>query len=155
MAQGVLTAQDSLPSGAVHVRPSLGVLLAWIQAPYYFLTGVWPFISIRSFQYVTGQKYDHLPNGGESDHWLVLAVGALITAVAVTLFVAAWRRNVQLEIAVLAIGAAVGLTAIDIVYVARQVISPIYLLDAVIEVPLIVGWLTVLARQVRSGDSHR
>jgi hypothetical protein len=47
---------------------------------------------------VTGPKTDHLVTGRESDHWLVMTVGVLITAVAVTLLVAAWRRHVPLEV---------------------------------------------------------
>ena len=34
-----------------------------------------------------------------------------------------------------------GLTAIDIVYVARRRIAPVYLLDAVAELAIIGGWL--------------
>jgi hypothetical protein len=127
----------------------------WIQGPYYLLTGVWPLVHIRSFQYVTGQKYDNLPNGGESDHWLVLTVGLLVTSVALALLTAAWRRSVQPEIAVVAIGSAAGLTAIDVIYVARQVINPIYLVDAAIEVPLIAAWIIALFQQFRSRKLDR
>jgi hypothetical protein len=35
----------------------------------------------------------------------------------------------------------VGLTAIDIFYVARRRIAPVYLLDAVAELAIIGGWL--------------
>src|SRR4051794_38650562 len=111
-------------------------MLLWLQGPYYLLTGVWPLVSIRTFQMVTGPKTDHLPTGREADHWLVMCVGLLVTAIAVTLLTAACRRHVASEIAVLAIGSAMGLTAIDIIYVARQVIAPIYLVDAAVEVPL-------------------
>ena len=38
----------------------------------------------------------------------------------------------------------VALTAIDSVYVARRVISPIYLLDAVVEIGLLVAWAMFL-----------
>jgi hypothetical protein len=122
-------------------RISLAVVLLWLQGPYYLLTGIWPLVSIRTFQLVTGPKTDHLPTGREADHWLVVTVGLLVTAIAVTLLMAAWRRAASLEIAVLAIGSAMGLTAIDVIYVTRHVIDPIYLVDAAIEVPLIIGWL--------------
>jgi hypothetical protein len=52
-----------------------------------------------------------------------------------------------MEIAVLAILAGSGLTAIDIIYTARQVILPVYLLNAAVEVPLIAAWCWVLVRQ--------
>jgi hypothetical protein len=154
MSIGALKTGYAIPARVAN-RPSLAIVLLWIQAPYYLLTGVWPFVSIRSFQYVTGQKYDHLPNGGESDHWLVLAVGALVTAIGLTLLVAAWRRRISLEIAVLAICSSLGLTLIDVIYVLRRVIAPIYLLDAAIEIPLIATWLIVLVQQLQMEGTAR
>jgi hypothetical protein len=41
-------------------------------------------------------------------------------------------------------GAALALTSIDVIYVSRGVIAPIYLVDAAIEVVLILGWIVVL-----------
>jgi hypothetical protein len=49
-------------------------------------------------------------------------------------------------VVLLAVGSALGLTAIDVVYVARDVIPPIYLADAAVEVVLVAGWGWVLAR---------
>jgi hypothetical protein len=138
-------ARGSLATSTADSR-SLGTLLLWVQGPYYLLTGVWPLISIRTFQLVTGPKTDHLPTGREADHWLVMTVGLLVTAIAAALLTAGWRRRASPEIAVLALGSALGLTLIDVIYVARQVIDPIYLIDAVVEVPLIVGWAAALVR---------
>jgi hypothetical protein len=149
MAQGVFTAWE--PAAAkVGERGSLATVLLWVQGPYYLLTGVWPLVSIRTFQLVTGPKTDHQPTGLEADHWLVMTVGVLVTAIAVALLTAAWRRSTQLEIAVLAIGSALGLTAIDVIYVARQVIAPIYLVDAAVEIMLIAGWTVDLWQRTRS-----
>ena len=67
-----------------------------------------------------------------------------------TLLVAAWRRQVTPEILVLAVCCAAGLTAIDVIYVARGVIAPIYLADAAAEGVLIVAWAFVLLRGARS-----
>jgi hypothetical protein len=78
-----------------------------------------------------------------------MTVGLRVTAIAATLLTAAWRRTFSPEIAILAIGSAIGLTAIDIIYVARQVIEPIYLVDAGIQVPLIVAWLCAVAMKGR------
>jgi hypothetical protein len=41
---------------------------------------------------------------------------------------------------VLAIASSVGLTSIDVIYTARGVILPVYLLDAAVEIPLILAW---------------
>jgi hypothetical protein len=121
--------------------------LLWVQGLYYLMTGVWPLVSIDTFQMVTGPKTDHLPTGRESDHWLVMTVGVLITAIGIALVVAAWRRRHPPETAVLAITSALGLIAIDVIYVARHVIAPIYLVDAVAEMLLIAVWTLALGRQ--------
>jgi hypothetical protein len=128
--------------------------LLWLQGLYYFVTGVWPLVSIRTFLLVTGEKGkgDHLVTGLDIDHWLVMTAGVLITSIGLTLLVAAWRRTLVIELAVLAIGGAVGLTAIDVIYTSRGVIPPIYLLDAAVEVPLIVAWCVALA--MRRKQSH-
>lgn len=114
--------------------------LAWVQGGYFLVTGLWPLLSIETFQLVTGRKTDHLVTGREGDHWLVMTVGVLVTAVALPVIVAASRRHISTEIVVLAIASAVGLAAIDVIYVARRAIAPIYLADAAIEVALICGW---------------
>jgi hypothetical protein len=115
--------------------------LLWLQGAYYLVTGLWPLISIETFQMVTGPKTDHLVTGRESDHWLVMTVGVLVTAVAATLLVAAWRGHKPLEVVVLAVGSSLALAAIDFIYVGRQVIDPIYLVDAVAELVLISLWV--------------
>jgi hypothetical protein len=134
---------------------SLRTGLLTVHGLYYLLTGVWPLVSIRTFQAVTGPKTDHWPTGLEADHWLVMTVGVLVTAAALALLTAAWRKSRAPEIAVLAIGSAVGLTAIDLIYVARRVIEPIYLLDAAIEVALIAVWAVVLLTDSRRRNGLR
>jgi DNA-binding CsgD family transcriptional regulator len=47
------------------------------------------------------------------------------------------------EIIVIAIGSALALIGIDVVFVSRGIISPIYLVDAAIESVFVVGWITV------------
>ncbi len=105
------------------------------QGIFYLITGIWPLVSIRSFQAVTGPKVDL---------WLVKTLGVLITTVGAVLTIAGIRRNVSPEIKALAIGSAGGFTAIDTVYVARGRISPIYLVDAAAEACLILLWLFVI-----------
>jgi len=103
---------------------------------------------------ITGPKTDHFPSGREADHWLVMTVGVLIIACALTLLVAAWRRHHPPEVAVLAVSSAVGLTGIDVIYVARQVISPVYLLDAAAEILLIAAWAFILLKASRARRSE-
>jgi CHASE2 domain-containing sensor protein len=128
--------------------------LLWVQGAYYLVTGVWPLVSIETFQMVTGPKTDHLVTGREADHWLVMTVGVLVTAIGFTLLVAAWRRRCPVEVALLAVASAAGLTGIDVLYVARQVIPPVYLVDAAAEVVLIVAWVLLLIRQLQAGRAE-
>lgn len=110
------------------------------QAGYYLITAVWPLVSVRTFQLVTGRKTDNW-TGSESDHWLLNTVCALILAVGVTLLVSAIRGIPRLETMVLAIASIFALSTIDFVYVSRRVIRPIYLLDALAEGVLLLGWI--------------
>jgi hypothetical protein len=82
-----------------------------------------------------------------------MTVSLLITAISHSILTAAYRQTQSIEIALLAVAAAVGLTAVDVIYVTRRVILPVYLLDAVIEVPLIVAWCVVLFLRGRAPNN--
>jgi hypothetical protein len=115
------------------------MLHSWLialQGGYYVLTGVWPLVHMSSFVQVTGPK---------QDYWLVRMVGALAVAIGLALL-AALRSPFQASTAVLAIGSALAFLAIDVVYVKKKVIGPIYLGDAAAELLLIVGWVLALLR---------
>jgi hypothetical protein len=130
---------------------SLHTWLCWIQGIYFALTGLWPLFSIETFQMVTGRKTDHLVTGDEADHWLVNTVGVLVTANAVVFIAAAWNRRTTIDVTILGISTAMALTGIDVAYVLRGTISPVYLVDAAAEVVLIGLWVTMLwkAKYVR------
>jgi hypothetical protein len=106
--------------------------VAVTQGVFYVATGVWPLIHIDSFQAVTGPKVDL---------WLVRTVGVLVGVIGLVLITAARRRRIGPEIALLAIGSALGLAAIDTVYALSGVISPVYLADAVVELALVATWM--------------
>ena len=122
--------------------------ICWIQGFYFLLTGVWPLLSIETFQLVTGRKTDHLVTGREADHWLVNTVAVLVIAIGITLLFSAWRGRFSAEAAILGVAAAIGLITIDVVYAARGTISAVYLLDAVLEVAIVIAWL-VCVWQIR------
>jgi hypothetical protein len=107
-------------------------IIALVQAIYFGVTGIWPIVHMRSFMAITGPK---------SDIWLVKTVAVLIIAISIPLGASALHRNVTIDLLLLAIGSSLGLTAIDVIYVARKTIAKIYLLDALAEVILIVAWL--------------
>lgn len=108
--------------------------LAMAQATYFVATGVWPLIDLRSFEWVSGPKVDD---------WLVKTVGIEVAVVGAVLAFATRSKRITPEIELLAVGNALGLTAIDLIYVSRRVIRPIYLLDAAIEVGFAAGWLAL------------
>jgi len=103
-----------------------------LQGLYYLTTGIWPILDISSFQAVTGPKYET---------WLVQTVGVMIAVVGLTLLIAARKLRAGASTAVLAIGSAVVLAVVDITFVARRDISPIYLLDALAELGLVAWWI--------------
>ena len=130
-----VTDQPEAPSS--RRRPALGDWLALGQGLFYVLTGVWPLVSLDTFMRVTGPK---------TDGWLVKTVGVLVTAIGGALVLAGRRRHSPPEIPLLAVGSALGLAAIDVVYVWRGRIARVYLADAVGELALVLGWLVAWRR---------
>jgi hypothetical protein len=65
----------------------------------------------------------------------------LVAVIGAVLVTAARRQRLSAEIMLLAVGSALGLAAIDIIYVLSGTISPIYLADAVAEIGLVAGWI--------------
>ena len=104
------------------------VLLA--QGGYYLVTGVVPFVSRRLFERVTGPK---------REWWLVQTVGVLVTPVGAGLLSATLRGRETPEVVGIAAGCAAGLAAVDVVYVAKRRISPVYLLDAAAQLAFVAG----------------
>lgn len=121
-----------IPTPRVKGLNSRGV--AALQAGYYIGTGLWPVAHRRSFEQLTGPK---------ADFWLAQTVGATVTAIGVGLAHAATRRRpVAQELRTVAIGSAVGLALVDLVFVARRRIAPVYLADAAAETALLFAWGT-------------
>ena len=73
-------------------------------------------------------------------------VGVLVTVIGAVLLLAGRRRRVTDEIVLLAVGSALGLAAIDVIYAVSGRISAIYLADAVVEVGLALLWLVAWRR---------
>ena len=100
------------------------------EGAYYLATGVAPFVSRRLFEAVTGPK---------REWWLVQTAGVLVTAAGAGMVSAGVRRRDAPEVVGIAAGCAAGLAAIDVVYVARGRISPVYLVDAALQVAALAG----------------
>ena len=107
-----------------------------MQGSYFLATGVWPLVSRRSFERVTGPKVDF---------WLARTVGVLVGSIGAVLLVGARRRRVDVELELLGATSAAGLAGIDAIFSARGTISKIYLLDAAIEGALVVAWIRLRA----------
>jgi CHASE2 domain-containing sensor protein len=109
---------------------------AHAQGIYYLITGLWPLVSIGTFQRVTSPK---------TDLWLVNTVGVLIAVIGAALLLAGMRGDVTPSVIFLAVASAAGLAGVDVIYVSKQVIARIYLLDALVELALLVWWLIDVA----------
>jgi hypothetical protein len=105
---------------------------------YYLTTGLAPFVSREGFEAVTGRK---------REWWLVQTVGALVAVFGAGVTTVAARRRVTPEIVAMAAVSAASLAAIDVTYVARRRIAPSYLLDAGVQVGLVL-WLRISLRGV-------
>ena len=110
--------------------------LALAQSAYYVATGVWPLLSLKTFEALTGPK---------TDRWLVRTVGLLAASTGAGLAHAAQRGSVAPETRTIAVLSAFSFAAIDVYYVYRQRISRVYLLDAIAEAALVAAWLRTSA----------
>lgn len=116
---------------------NLIILLLWAQGAYFAITGLWPLLHYPSFEKITGPK---------TDVWLVKTVGVLVSVIALLLLAAAVYREVHVSTVIAGMGSAFVLMMVDIIYVSKRVIRPVYLADAMIE-GLIVGmWILYLYR---------
>jgi hypothetical protein len=106
--------------------------LATWQGWFYIIQGLWPIVHIQSFMLVSGPK---------TDQWLVKTVGGLIFVIGFVFCLAAYRKHISLEIILLGVGTPAVLAIIDIWYVSISRISPVYLLDAVVEILIILLWV--------------
>ena len=102
------------------------------QGFYYVVAGIWPVVSIRTFEAISGPK---------TDDWLVQTMGLLIAVIGGILLAAGFRRAMTLEIGLLAAGSAAALGGAGSFFALRHVIWPIYLVDGFIELVLIALWI--------------
>ena len=115
------------------------------QGGYYLATGLWPLISMSTFEAVSGPK---------DDDWLVRTVGVLVTVIGLVLLAAAMKNQIGAPVRVLAMGSAGGLAFIDFYYAMRGVIWPVYILDGVAEIFLIALWAIAILRDRGHTPTH-
>lgn len=104
--------------------------MAQAQGVFNVVGGLWPLVSMRTFEAVYGPK---------TDRWLVQTVGGLLTAIGTTQLIS--RDPAQLRVArALGVGTAATLLTIDLIYVPKGRISRMYLQDAACEIAWLAGW---------------
>lgn len=91
-----------------------------IMGWFYVVTGMWPVVHLKSFEFISGPK---------TDKWLVKTLGLMITCSGVVFLVYSDHEATS----TLALMNASVLAGIDIYYSYTRVIRKIYLLDAVVE----------------------
>jgi hypothetical protein len=97
------------------------------QGGYYLASGLWAVVNRRGFEALTGRK---------TDYWLVRTVGLLAAAIGVSLVAGTRGGRASSETALLGVAAGASFTTIDLVYVARRRIRPVYLGDAAVHAVL-------------------
>jgi hypothetical protein len=108
------------------------------QGAFNLAGGLWPLVSMRTFEAVYGPK---------TDRWLECTVAGLLATVGAAQLTA--RTDAEVRLArILGVGTATTLLAVDAVNVPRGRIRWTYLQDAVCEAAWIAAWW-------RSGHQHR
>lgn len=115
-------------------------LVAAAQGIYYITAGLWPLLSMQTFESATGPK---------TDDWLVVMISVLVIVIGLALLGAAIKLQIGMPVLLLGIGTAGGLSTIEFFYAMRGMIWPVYLLDAIGELILIVFWGVALYRDRR------
>lgn len=105
--------------------------LSTLQAAYYAASGAAPIVAYRAFACLTGPK---------REPWLVKTMGLITLAIASVLARAPREADPQTRRIGLSTALAYGIA--DVWYAGvRRRISPVYLLDAVVEAVFVVAWL--------------
>jgi len=106
--------------------------IARAQMSYWSFGGLWPLVSMRSFERVTGDK---------RDEWLVRAVALLMLSVVATLETLREERRDDRAMRVLGATSAAALGGVAAIGALVGRISPVYILDAVVDLALAAAWL--------------
>jgi hypothetical protein len=111
--------------------------LALAHGVFNVLGGLWPLVSMRTFELVSGPKVDR---------WLVRTVSGLMVANGLVQVGAARSGEGLRQARQVGLGTAGVLALVDVVYVAAGRISRVYLVDAAMESAWVTAWATARAR---------
>jgi len=102
------------------------------QGIYYLIRGGWLML---------GHGFHGAATGETASAFLAHSTGLLVLVIGAALCLAAYRRQGSPEVLLIALGSAIGLMVLDIVYVINRSISVLYLLDAFIQGGLVAAWV--------------
>ncbi len=105
--------------------------LAKAHGVFNVVSGVWPLVSMGTFERVTGPKVDS---------WLVRTVSGLLVSTGLAQLAAGDSPDGLRVARLLGQGTAVTLGVIDVVYASSSRISKVYLADAVVETAWVALW---------------
>ncbi|WP_394673772.1 hypothetical protein [uncultured Chryseobacterium sp.] len=117
--------------------------IPFLQAVYYFVTGLWPLVHLKSFFEVTGPK---------TDVWLVQMVGALIFSYSILFFYMALTRQLLHIHAVVGSLSSFAIGCIEFYYYLQGTLRGVYYVGFIIETCFFMYWICYLIyhhRQLR------
>jgi hypothetical protein len=126
---------------------SFRIILA-IQTIYYCTTALWALVDIQSFIMITGPK---------TDIWLVKTVTVLLLAVTLCFITQLMSPGPgSWAVMVLAMCCCLSLAGIDIYYSLKDVIQPVYLIDSIVQLFLLVCWVIIYIINIKrpSGNNR-
>jgi hypothetical protein len=107
------------------------LLTARSQGLFNLVGGGWPLLHLQSFEWVFGPK---------REEWLQRTTAGLLAVSGWTLLRTSSSPDALAAARRTAVGTAVTLLAVDLVYVPRGRIRPTYLLDAAMQTGWLVAW---------------
>lgn len=105
--------------------------LARLHGAFNLVGGLWPLVHLRSFEAVLGPKVDR---------WLVYTVAGLMVCIGTAQLTSSADPASVRQARRLGIGTALTLEGVDLAYVLRRRISPMYLVDAAAEAAWLLAW---------------
>ena len=125
------------PPNYMRTQP-LSRYLTFIHGAYYLIGGAWPLISLETFEYVTGPKYDD---------WLVRSV-ALLLVVAGIILVTQPKGSIERSAVKLAFGTSLALGCVAMITSAGVWISSVYFLDGTLHLLFAATWAFLVWRKL-------
>jgi hypothetical protein len=116
--------------------------IARVQAAYYLVAGLWPLVSIRSFEAVAGRR---------RDHWVTRSNGLLIAAVGAAVGLYSLTPRLSRRVRLVGMVFPLALAAADVAFAWPATRKRAYLADAALSLATAGAWW----RSSRLESRHR